>query len=243
MPKTSYKHFLPEELRLHLSAIAHPIQNRRLITQATLTDKSIFSIRKFNKLNAIFVHVTKTGGTAIAQALVGEQPFHYRAIEYRAIYGFQKYNKMFKFGFVRNPWDRLYSAWSYLRQGGWHDQDKKWYQQNIAQYKTFEEFVMLYLDNNHIHEHKHLWPQYAFLCNQNKEVIVDYVGRFETLNLDFEQLKNRLGLDGSTLLAMNTSDKTRKYQDAYSEEMIDKTRNIYNSDCGIFGYDFDSSFR
>ena len=239
MLKKYYKKIVPEEARLHISAAIHPIQHRRLITKVSKSDKAIFSMRKFDELNAIFVHVTKTGGTAIAQSLVGEQPYHFRAIEYRAIYGHKKYNHYFKFGFVRNPWDRLFSAWTYLSQGGWHDDDKKWFDDNISQYETFEQFVMSYLDKQNIKKHIHLWPQHAYLCDKNLNLIVDYVGRFETLNSDFDYLKDKLKLPDSTLALKNASRKSKRYQDAYTEEMIEKTRSIYKADCELFNYEFD----
>ena len=241
MIKKYYKILIPEEIRFHISARIHPIQNKRKITQSHNWGKATFSMKKFDALNTIFVHVTKTGGTAIAQSLVGEQPYHHRAIGYRAIYGHKKYKQYFKFGFVRNPWDRLFSAWTYLSQGGWHEHDKKWFEENISQYKTFEEFVMSYLSPESIKNHPHFWPQHMFLCDRNKKIIVDYIGHFETLAADFDYLKNKLGLPASSLTKKNASHKSKRYQDAYTNDMIEKVRSIYADDCEIFSYNFDAT--
>jgi Sulfotransferase family len=57
--------------------------------------------------NFVFVHVPKTGGTSIREALGMSTSYHYTAREVRQMY--PETRGKFSFAFVRNPWDRLVS--------------------------------------------------------------------------------------------------------------------------------------
>ena len=74
----------------------------------------------FEELDAVFVHIPKTGGVSISKALFdsGTVGGHRPAQTYRLIYGAERYAQMFTFGFVREPLDRLASAFAYLKAGG-----------------------------------------------------------------------------------------------------------------------------
>ena len=71
----------------------------------------------FEELDAVFVHIPKTGGVSISKALFdsGTVGGHRPAQTYRLIYGAERYAQMFTFGFVREPLDRLASAFAYLK--------------------------------------------------------------------------------------------------------------------------------
>ena len=57
--------------------------------------------------NFVFVHVPKTGGTSIREALGMSTSYHFTACEIWHMFP-DLWNK-FSFAFVRNPWDRLVS--------------------------------------------------------------------------------------------------------------------------------------
>ena len=74
----------------------------------------------FDDHDAIFVHIPKTGGVSISDALFDSDTVggHRPAKTYRLIYGADRYAEMFSFGFAREPFDRLASAFTYLSAGG-----------------------------------------------------------------------------------------------------------------------------
>ena len=61
----------------------------------------------------IFVHINKTGGTSIAKAIGLPKKNHLTAKEIIDIVGQTKWDKAFKFTFVRNPWAKVVSHYLY----------------------------------------------------------------------------------------------------------------------------------
>jgi hypothetical protein len=65
------------------------------------------------------VHVPKTAGVAISLALFGNLAGEHASIrDYQTIYPKSVFERYVRFTFVRNPWDRLLSAFSFLKSGG-----------------------------------------------------------------------------------------------------------------------------
>ena len=72
----------------------------------------------------LFIHIYKTGGSSIREALAPycQEDFskdrpggeHLKGIDVKKIIGPEKYDRCFKFCFVRNPWDLLVSFYFYI---------------------------------------------------------------------------------------------------------------------------------
>lgn len=201
------------------------------------SDKGDFSLKPFDEHHCIFVHITKTAGTAVAKSLFGYLPYHYTAIDYRVIYGKRDFDDYYKFGFVRNPWDRLFSAWRYLRAGGWNDEDAAWYKEHLAGYETFAEFVRGWVNEQNIGAHKHFWPQHRFVCDTHHQLMIDDVFYFETLDADFASACERLDIDAH--LEPHNTNPGDDYRDVYDEEMRRIVADVYRLDIELFGYRFD----
>src|SRR3954471_2827170 len=103
----------------------------------------------------------------------------------------EQFNSYFKFAFVRNPWDRMVSFYKYmgLRKG-----------------QGFKEFLMSDFKND-------IWktrqwfvgPQLDFICDPDGRVAVDFVGRYEQLQADFQKVCQRLNLPVNELPHVNKS--------------------------------------
>jgi len=61
--------------------------------------------------NFIFIHINKTGGTSIGKALGLRKKLHFTALEHKDRSGIRRWNKRFKFSFVRNPWEKVVSQY------------------------------------------------------------------------------------------------------------------------------------
>lgn len=241
MLRTIYNHILSDESRYWLYKIQHPKKFEDLLTRVNQHPKGAFSIKGFSEREVIFIHITKSAGTSIALSLFGALPYHYTAWQYRVIFGRKAFNRYFKFTFVRNPWDRLYSAYNYLKNGGWDENDKLWAEENWADITSFDEFVLEWLTPERLNSHLHLRPQYYFLLDRRGNVLVDYLGYFETINDDFATIARRVN-PAATLAHTNASPRG-SYRKAYSQEAKQKVATLYQRDIALFGYQFDGFHR
>ncbi|WP_263079367.1 sulfotransferase family protein [Endozoicomonas sp. Mp262] len=190
-----------------------------------------------DKLECIFVHIPKTAGTSLQKTLFNfTHTGHLRWDEYEA-YDKKKFSKYYKFAFVRNPWDRVVSAYEYLKSGGRNESDKAWSEKNLAKYTSFESFINSWLTEENILTWNHFVPQSNFIFDTNDNLKVDFLGRFETLNCDFKILSEKLG--GYRSLENINKSKRKAYKDYYSKTTKDKIAKLYGRDVELLGYKFD----
>ncbi len=240
--KDIYKKYVPSEARFWLYKMRHYSEVESLKHTVFPSEKGDFSLRRYYQNKAIFVHITKAAGTSLALSLFGELPYHYTAQQYRVIFGRKHFNNCFKFTFVRNPWDRLYSAYSYLTGGGWNEDDANWARINLSNVKDFNDFVMNWLTEEKLNSHIHLRPQHKFICDRKNKPIIDYIGYFETIQEDFDNISNKLGLTNKNLKHTNAS-KRAGYREIYTQDSIKKVYDLYKFDIVSLGYQFDGLHR
>jgi hypothetical protein len=85
-----------------------------------------------DEFQCIFIHIPKTAGTSVARTLFGQGSRHVPYFEYEKVNG-RKFNRYFKFAFVRNSWDRLVSTYFFLKKGGLNDMDRLWAEENPSE--------------------------------------------------------------------------------------------------------------
>ena len=190
-----------------------------------------------NSYKAIFIHIPKTAGTSIAQALFGGSR-HVPYIEYKRANPY-KFERYFKFSFVRNPWDRLVSTFFFLKKGGVNEMDRRFAAEQLAKYDSFDKFVNSWLTRENVWSWVHFRPQYHFICDSSLRRQVDFVGRTETIGADFNYVCQRLGVSAS--LKWSNRSKHMPYNKYYTTELRDRVASVYAEDIALFGYSFDSS--
>ncbi len=192
------------------------------------------------RLGCIFVHVQKTGGTSIEAVMREHDPSigsnmhngrrHLSAWEIRDLVGDGRWQRAFKFAFVRNPWDRLVS----------------WYHMCVhavapnpfaafvrAHTHSFNDFLDLAATDMGARTARN---QLDYVTNSSDEVIVDFVGRYEALNEDFSRVRERLGIRGE-LPRLNRS-LHKDYRDFYTTRTRELVGERFARDIGFFGYRF-----
>lgn len=223
---------------------------------------------------AIFVHVAKTGGRSVnvvlKRELEPELVFNTQTLdpdvdslgrniptEVLAQIGPDKFDRYFKFAFVRNPWDRAVSTYEHLLDE-YRDhvakprprpREKTRYVQTILQRLgitleelTFPRFVTDVL-RDRVFDNYHWDLQSNVVCLPSGEVCMDFLGRFENLRRDFDTLKERLGVPHAVLPHLNRSQKDRAKRKHYSEyfgdpALAETIARIYARDIENFGYEF-----
>ena len=205
-------------------------QQNKIFIEGTL-------LNAFYKSKTIFIHIPKTAGVSLVKAIFGDVSFEgHRSFYFNSIALNIKNEKYFSFTFVRNPFDRLYSAYKFLQNGGMNHLDKLVFQTHLSEFNDFEDFILNGLNRKLIYKITHLIPQHEYLCDKKGSILVDFVGRFEHLERDILLLSTILSKD--IKLSHHNYNKKLDYREAYTSEMINKVNQIYQKDIDIFKYTF-----
>lgn len=153
-----------------------------------------------------------------------------------------EYDELFKFAFVRNPWDRLVSWYEMIVQNSQPPATplNKLWSYVMSSATTFEEFVLRCTDTiEDIDGRKSfLYNQLDYITDRSGNLIVDFVGRFERLAADAETVFTQLGIAEEAMPHTNRSEHVH-----YSRYYTDETREIvarrFARDIEFFGYRFD----
>jgi len=148
---------------------------------------------------------------------------HLTAKEYRRLYP-KEFAEFFKFSFVRNPWDRIVSAYHANIQG------------TIRRCKaeSFEDFLRNFQQCVPISTQALMK---TYLCDSQGISLVDFVGRYERLEEDWDYVCNRLKIRAK-LPELNVTEHS-DYKAYYTEETRRIVENIYAKDIAFFGYGFE----
>ncbi|MEM9044056.1 MAG: sulfotransferase family protein [Pseudomonadota bacterium] len=205
------------------------------------TDLDHISVRPFLENECIFLHVPKCGGLSIAKSLFKCRAGAHIAISgYKQIFTYAEFSRFFKFTFVRNPWDRLVSAYFFLKDGGIAETDADMARNSVDLYPGFEAFVMNYVAHEDVSQILHFRPQCSFICpDGNRLSEIDFLGRFERIGEDFDLICQRLDIPNT--LKKRNAGKTRPkaYQDLYTEPMKKVVARVYARDIELLQYSFD----
>ena len=187
----------------------------------------------------IFIHVPKTGGQSVAQALFGFPLYteHCRLIEYEKESP-ENARSFYKFTFVRNPYTRLLSAYHYLLSYSDWPKDIKFRRRILSQYRDFEDFIVNGLrQNGAIGSYLHFLPQTHYLKNSAGAIGVDFIGKFENFEEDFDAVRRHLGF-GDPLPWLNRSRPLGPgFRDHFSDRAAAIVAEFYKEDIETFGYD------
>lgn len=211
-------------------------KNRQQFQKLRSSDEEC-TLKGFDELGCIFVHIPKSAGVTINRVLFGNLGGAHRSVRtYKRVFGPQTFLRYFKFTFVRNPYSRLLSAFRFLKGGGFDQDDRIWAEENLTGYETFDEFVENWLSVESIMEYKHFQPQFMFVCDHTFEPEVDFIGHFETLDEDFQEICRRLNITRTLKKHNQGPEKKAHWASYYSEKTLEKVYRIYRKDFELFGY-------
>jgi hypothetical protein len=148
----------------------------------------------------------------------------------------RKFRLYFKFAFVRNPWDRLVSTFFFLKRGGMDEVDRAWAAQNLAVYPDFGNFVRNWLTPENAMSFPHFRPQCFFVADEAGKVMVDFLGRYETLAKDFAEVTCRLGRNCG--LPVVNKGEHAPFTAYYDDETREIVARVYSRDINLFSYSF-----
>ncbi|MGA1205891.1 MAG: sulfotransferase family 2 domain-containing protein [Opitutales bacterium] len=203
----------------------------------------------------IFIHIPKTAGSSVAKAL---EPFSHHAenlpvnrllsaiginvnwlgpLEWRRgrkhtnlrevqrMLPREVFESYFKFAFVRNPWDLMVSYYHYIASRPQHHRSKM-----VQQLPGFPDYLHYEIKRNKISQ-----SQFVFDAEGNQ--LVDFVGRFESLANDFDQICRKVGIEAQIPHVNKSAHKD--FREYYDDETKALVAQHWAADIERFGYTFD----
>jgi hypothetical protein len=160
------------------------------------------------------------------------------------------WDEYFKFTFVRNPYSLVVSMYSYMHTiiKQWRNGEGKFankeftfaeavkrqvelYKNFIEKYPTFRDHVL------HHTTKKRIKSQLEYICDKNGNNLLDFVGRHENLQEDYDIVCDKIGIPKQKLLHKNKTEH-KHYTEYYDDETKQIVAEKYAKDIEYFGYKF-----
>lgn len=199
----------------------------------------------------LFVHVQKTGGSSADQMLlaglpgaepVGGLQWGRHTTWTKAVAAHPEFADYWTFGFVRNPWARMYSWFTMIQRRGEGAASganplltdrvarHKFWTGVIDSLPDFEAFV---LEGPEKYGRLRT-PQIDYLTLDGRRA--DFIGRTERFDDDIAQVCSRLGIEVEP--QRRNAGSGVDYRPHYSAQMQAKIAEVYAADIEAFGYQF-----
>lgn len=136
---------------------------------------------------------------------------HSSAMDYYLTLGEVEFKNRFKFACIRNPWERAISYYFSPHRG-----QQVWSRENFIVFLSQIESMHTYLSSPHE---------------------MDFIMRYETLNLDFEKVCNHINIPKQMLPVRNKS-YSKPYQEYYDKELVSIVAERFKKDIAFYGYTF-----
>lgn len=202
----------------------------------------------------VFVHMPRTGGTSIRQILTPYStqghsgrvnklcsrlglvpwnrryfPIHTTLRQAETILPKPMYKEYFKFGFVRNPWERMASHYQVLLHNSNHRRHQK-----VRSLPDFEAYLAYEARRGKV-------SQADALTNKRGEIGLDFLGRFENLATDFSDLCARIGIEAELPNLNQANPNGYDWREMYTSNGREIVAKHWGQEIEMFDYAFDES--
>lgn len=213
-----------------------------------------------NHYNFLFVHIAKTGGTSVRSALqklrwrdpyyypqficsrlshltghrIGSKfPRHSKIIAAKEMLPDELFDQLFKFSFVRNPWDLQVSSFHHIQR------ERPQYMNGID---DFNEFMRWKFDPERPYQYHidtSLELQSDYLIDLHGNLLTDFIGHQENLQEDFNQVCETIGITAIQLpYKRKAADRKKDYRSYYKDETAELVTKHFSQDIEKLNYQF-----
>ena len=152
---------------------------------------------------------------------------HERITTARRLMPADRFDSYFKFAIVRNPWSRLVSGYKFVLSAPKHIRHER-----VKKLDGFEAFIRMQIPRPDAYPLNQL-------CDRNGEMLMDFVGKLETLAQDWDTICDRIGLPRSTLPHAHKVEY-RPYTEYFTSETRDLVARHWAREIELFGYSFEN---
>jgi hypothetical protein len=132
------------------------------------------------------------------------------------------FDSFFKFAFVRNPWNRLVSEYEFIRRRPDHSRHSKVIKMNFEQY--------IHYQSKRFDAH-----QINMLADKKGVLLMDFIGKFENLQEDWNFVTDTLGIENKKLSHKKKAG-IKNYDSYYTDETRELVAELWKKDIEAFGY-------
>ncbi len=161
-------------------------------------------------------------------------PRHSKAIAAKELLPRELYDNLFKFAFVRNPWDLQVSSWHHIRRERPHIIPKE--------VKTFRDFIKWKFSPDRPYHYivdTSITLQSDYLIDLRGEIIVNFIGRYERLEAHFHMACREIGIIPPPLPHRRKARNRKDYREYYDTTTIELVADHFQQDIEMLGYSFD----
>ncbi len=148
---------------------------------------------------------------------------HATALEYMSWLGRDDFSKYYKFTFVRNPFDRQVSLYEFIRQSRNHRLKETLLKM------TFDEYLKWRCSGQFPYQSTYIFDR------SGNSPLVDFIGKFENLNADFETIANKFSLEVKLGYVGKTKER-KDWRTYYTPETQKLVVDTYAIDFDNFSY-------
>jgi hypothetical protein len=138
----------------------------------------------------------------------------------------ETFSRYFKFAFVRNPWDRLVSEYEFLLGKPTHGRHTR-----VKKLGGFKPFIQMQIPRKSAY-------QINMLCDRQGELLMDFVGKVENLENDWQTVCERIGIEHQALPHTNVT-QHKHFREYYDDEGRQWVAQHWNREIELFDYSFD----
>lgn len=229
-----------------------------------------------NSKKFIFIHIHKAAGTSIHFSIdktlewndisIGSTPYgeqiqkpyysrfkiqkHSSARDVMYLVGNRVWSDYFTFTFVRHPYRRAISLYSYIDKLVTQHGKKRYLRylptarfrkefwnwpvtKAFLATKTFSRFIR----HQYLRKAVGMKPQYQSFVDEKGHILVDFIGRVERIGEDFKFVSGKIGLPQTDLQKKNQSISDNSHLPVIQETDYDLLYELYKKDFDILGYD------
>jgi len=139
------------------------------------------------------------------------------------------YDSCFKFAFVRNTWERLVSLYTFHRTRKWRKDGGHPTWEHVVDFPTFVRHL--------VQNEEATWPKFRHRQLAWLEFGVDFVGRFDRLDEDWEELCGLIGVEHRPLIRRNATAHA-DYREYYPRWLRRSVGRFYADEIERFGFEF-----
>jgi hypothetical protein len=191
-----------------------------------------YPVHKSKKGNLIFVHINKTAGTSINNAL-NKRKLHLTVKEIIELIGEKEFNKATTFTICRNPYNRVYSMYRHRTRTNQCDMKTSPIPFNEWVERCFSSTPDPFYRNPQL---KMFAPQVEWLQDKKGRVRVSEILRFESLSEDWQRLAIKFELPSELDTLNRSGTNIDSISTCFNTKSIALIRKAFQRDFEYFSY-------